>query len=108
MGIKVVFIGLAALLLLGCPTGGAFLQVWLNPYSREFRETPVGEKSVVINNHRFSGACERGSIFPESGTTDEIVRLAGEAGITDLHALISGRFSILGIYRRQTLIVYGD
>jgi hypothetical protein len=37
------------------------------------------------------------------------MRLAREAGITDLHHIDIKTLSILlGTYRRQTLIVYGD
>jgi len=41
--------------------------------------------------------------------TDEIMRLAREEGITDLHHIDIKTLSVLlGLYRRQTLIVYGD
>ena len=109
MGIKVVFIGLAALLLLGCADRRGLLYTsMVEPYSREFRETPVGEKAVVINNHRFKEPVSRLNISGE-WDTDEIERLAREAGITEIHYIDIKTLSILlGTYRRQTLIVYGD
>jgi hypothetical protein len=40
---------------------------------------------------------------------DKIMRVAREAGITELHYIDIKTLSIvLGIYRRQTLILYGE
>jgi TRL-like protein family len=107
MAIKVLFLGLVALLLLGCSDRRGLLYTSLvEPYSGDFRETPVGTKSVVTTTHRFK--VFRLNLSGE-WDTDEIVRVAREAGITDIHYIDVKTFSILlGTYRRQTLIVYGD
>jgi len=108
MVIKTALLGLIVMLAMGCSARGLLYTNTIEPYSRTFRDTPVGTKIVVINNHRFKEPISR---LPISGDwdTDAIMRLAREAGITDLHHIDIKTLSILlGTYRRQTLIVYGD
>jgi len=106
---------LAAIMIMGCSVRdrvrgenrgsarGIIYSSSIEPYSQDFHNTPVGTKSLVVNSHmlqvRVSGEWD----------TDEIMRLAREEGITDLHHIDIKTLSVLlGLYRRQTLIVYGD
>jgi len=108
MVIKAVLLCLAAMLVMGCSARGLVYTNTTEPYSRTFRDTPVGGKSVVIKTYRLKEPVTR---LPISGEwdSDVIMRVAREAGITDLHYIDIKTLSILlGTYRRQTLIVYGD
>jgi hypothetical protein len=115
MAIRAVFVCLAAIMVMGCSARnlvlgenrgsarGILYSSSIEPYSQDFHNTPVGEKSFVVNSYmlevRISGEWD----------TDEIMRLAREEGITDLHYIDIKTLSVLrGLYRRQTLIVYGD
>lgn len=101
MATKAALLCLATTLVMGCIST-------TEPYSRNFRNTPAGTKSVAINTHRIKEPVTRLS-FSGEWDTDEIMRLAREAGITDLHYIDIKTLSILlGTYRRQTFIVYGD
>jgi hypothetical protein len=108
MAIKAVFLCLTAMLVIGCSARGLLYTNTTEPYSRTFRDTPVGIKSVVINSHRLKEPLSQLRLSGE-WDSDIIMRLAREAGITELHHIDIKTFSILlGTYRRQTLIVYGD
>jgi len=111
MAIKAAFFCLAAILVLGCSGRGILYTNTIKPYSKAFRNTPVGGKVVVINTQNIQASVP--TITPPglSGQwdTDEIIHLAREAGITELHHIDIKTLSILlGTYRRQTLIVYED
>jgi hypothetical protein len=108
MAIKAVLFCLAAVLVMGCSARGLLYTSTTVPYYKTFRDTPVGTKSVVVNSHRIKEPVSRLSVSGE-WDTDEIMRAARKAGITDLHYIDIKTLSILlGTYRRQTLIVYGD
>ena len=108
MAIKAAFLCLAAMLVMGCSARGLLYTSTTEPYSHTFRDTPVGGKSVVIKTYRLKEPVTR---LPISGEwdSDEIMRLAREEGITELRYIDIKTLSILlGTYRQQTLIVYGD
>jgi hypothetical protein len=108
MAIKAACFCLAAMLVAGCSARGLLYTNTTEPYSRTFRDTPVGIKSIVINSHRLKEPLSQLRLSGE-WDSDEIMQLAREAGITDLHHIDIKTLSILlGTYRRQTLIVYGD
>ena len=108
MAIKAAVLLLVAMVFMGCSARGLVYTSTTEPYSRTFWNTPVGAKSVVIHTHRIKEPVSRLSVSGE-WDTDKIMRLAREAGITDLHYIDIKTLSILlGTYRRQTLIVYGD
>jgi hypothetical protein len=113
MVIKAVLVCLSAVLVLGCSARGVFERGMLytntiEPYSRDFRDTPVGTKYVATNTYRFSEPISRLNISGE-WDSEIIMRAVREAGITNLHYIDIKTLSILrGTYRRQTLIVYGD
>ena len=105
---KAALLCMVAMLVMGCSARGLLYTSTTEPYSQTFRNTPVGAKSIVINTYRLKEPVSRVSLSGE-WDTDEIMRAAREAGITDLHYIDIKTLSILlGTYRRQTLIVYGD
>ena len=108
MAIKAAFLFFVAMLVMGCSARGLLYTNTTEPYYKTFRDTPVGTKSVVVNSHRIKEPVSRLSVSGE-WDTDEIMRAARKAGITDLHYIDIRTLSIfLGTYRRQSLIVYGD
>jgi len=108
MAIKAALLCLVATLVMACSARGILYTSTTEPYYKTFRDTPVGTKFVIVNTHRIKEPVSRLSVSGE-WDTDEIMRLAREAGITDLHYIDIKTLSILlGTYRRQTLIVYGD
>ena len=110
MVIKAALLLLAAMLLMGCsaPPRGLLYTNTTEPYFGNFRDTPAGAKSVAVNSHRITEPLSRLNLSGE-WDTDVIMRAVREAGITDLHYIDIKTLSILlGTYRRQTLIVYGD
>jgi len=109
MAIKATFLCLTVVLLLGCGRGLLYTKT-IKPYTKTFRNTPVGEKVVVINTQGLKtppGLAPPG--LSGQWDTDEIIQLAREAGITELrHIDIKTLSILLGTYKRQTLILYGD
>lgn len=110
MAIKAALLCLAALLVMGCSGRGIVYTNTIKPYSKTFRDTPVGKKVVVINTQGIKTPPGLGPPgLAGEWDTDEIIQLAREAGITRLYHIDIKTLSILlGTYRRQTLIVYGD
>jgi hypothetical protein len=108
MAIKAAFLFLSAMMVMGCSARGLLYTSTTEPYSHDFRDTPVGEKCVFINSDRIKEPLTRVSLSGE-WDNDKIMRVAREAGITELHYIDIKTLSIvLGIYRRQALILYGE
>ena len=110
MVIKITFLCLTAVLILGCGRGLLYTDT-IKPYTKTFRNTPVGEKVVVINTESIKASIP--TITPPgfSGQwdTDDIMRLAREKGMTELHHIdIKTRSFLLGTFSRKSLIVYGN
>jgi len=110
MAIKATFLCLIAVLLLGCGRGLLYTKT-IKPYTKTFRNTPVGEKVLVINTQNIKASIP--TITPPglSGQwdTDDIMRLAREKGITELRYIDIKTVSfLLGTYSHKSLIVYGD
>ena len=110
MAIKTTLLCLTAVLLLGCGRGLLYTKT-IEPYTKTFRNTPVGEKFIVINTENIKASIP--TITPPGLSvqwdTDNIMRLAREKGITELRYIDIKTVSILlGTYSRKSLIVYGD
>lgn len=100
---------LLALLLAGCalPPGLIYSNTSA-PYSSKFSETPVGTKRCVIKSHQIKEPVTGRSIYAE-WSTDLILREARKAGIKEIYYIDKRTLSILlGIYKREALLVYGD
>lgn len=100
---------LLALLLTGCsPLRGLIYSHTTVPYSSTFRETPVGTKHCLIRSHQIREPLSGRSIYAE-WSTDLILGEARKAGIKEIYSMDKRTLSILlGIYKRETLLVYGD
>lgn len=78
------------------------------PYSVRFNETPVGAKRCVINNYQVKEPVTGYNMYAE-WSTSYILEEARKAGITNINYMDRKTLSILnGVYKRETLIVYGD
>jgi hypothetical protein len=100
---------LLALLLAGCglPRGLIYSNTTV-PYSSEFSETPVGTKHCVIRSHQIKEPVTGRSIYAE-WSADLILREAQKAGVKEIYYMDKRTLSILvGIYKRESLLVYGD
>jgi hypothetical protein len=96
---------LTALLLGGC---GLLYTDTTMPYSSKFGETPVGTKRCVIDSHQIKEPVTRYNLYAE-WSADHILSEARKAGIKDIYYMDKRTFSILlGIYKRESLILYGD
>jgi len=97
-------------MLAGCSGRGFVYTNTIEPYTKNFHNTPVGGKVVVINTQRLKTPPGLGPPgIAGEWDTDEIMRLARKAGITELRHIDIKTFSLLvGTYRRRSLIVYGD
>lgn len=108
---RIVFpLGLLAVLAAttGCVGPGLLYTRVVTPYTRDFRDTPVGTKVCRVDEHRLREPVS-GAGVSVSFTSRVLQEVALEAGITNLcHADLS-TFSILnGIYEKKTLLLYGD
>ena len=109
--IKTALSLLAISLLAGCapslPSGLLYSDT-TSPYSRKFDETPVGSKRCVIHDHQIREPVSGYNLYAE-WTSAYILSEARKAGISNIHYMDKRTFSILlGIYRRESLIIYGD
>lgn len=96
---------LGALLLAGC---GLIYSNRVSPYSTKFGGTPVGTKRCVINKHQIKEPVTGYNLYAE-WTWSSILDEARKAGITNVYYMDKQTLSILlGIYKRESFIIYGD
>ena len=106
MAIKTGVLVLAMTVLMGCGTTGLIYTNTVVPYSKQFKETPVGSKCCVLEDHRvrlpFTG-------FNAEWTMEYILKEARKAGINDIYYIdVKTESFVLGIYTRKSLYIYGD
>jgi len=103
-----------AILLLNMLTGcssmiiGYLFTNTVQPYSTDFNNTPLGSKRCTISNERIQEPLTGYSMSAEWAklTVEEAAR---KAGITQIHYAELKTLSFLrNVYRRRTIIVYGD
>jgi hypothetical protein len=95
-------------MLTGCGTFGIIYSSTVVPYSEEFKETPVGTKSCVIEDYQLSEPLTRVTLAAE-WSTNYILTEAKKAGINDIYYIDIKTVSILlGIYKHKTLVIYGN
>jgi hypothetical protein len=99
----------ATLFLAGCSFPPAIIYSDTTaPYSTKFIETPVGTKQCEIHSHQVKEPTTGYNIYAE-WSWSQILNEARKAGITEIHYMDKRTLSILnGIYKRESLIVYGD
>lgn len=105
-GLIYLFFLLTGLFLCGCH--GVLYTNCTYPLSRDFHETPVGNKAVETHRHKlkepFSGYGF--NITVSTGELDKLTKEAGmEAGYYADQKVVSFLF---GLYERKTVIVYGE
>ena len=114
MAIRFLFPLLATLLLSGCSGIGSTLvqgNIYTNvvqPYSTDFRDSPVGSKRCILDEYQFREPVSGYGVSVE-WSAGRILAAAKEAGISRISYTEMQTLSVLmGIYRRQRLIIYGD
>lgn len=114
MAIRAIFPILATLLLTGCSGVGSTMvqgNLYTNvvqPYSTDFHDSPVGSKRCVLDEHQFREPISGYGVSVE-WTAGRILAAAKAAGISRVSYTEMQTLSFLmGIYRRQRLIVHGD
>lgn len=106
--IKGLLVLLAGLLLAGCGQIALLYSDTIAPYSHQFDQTRVGSRRCVITSHRLREPVSGRSLSAE-WTTSRILDEAHKAGLTTISYIDRRTLSILlGIYRRESLIIYGD
>jgi hypothetical protein len=103
-----------AILLTGCSvldgnaTKGLIHTDIIQPFSTDFRSSPVGSKHCVLDEHQLREPVSGYGVSVE-WTSDVILAAADRAGISRISytELQTTRY-LLGIYRRQRLIIHGE
>lgn len=99
---------LPALLGSACVARGRVYTRVVEPYTKDFHETPVGDKTCRVSEHLVKEPVS-GAGVSASWTTRAIAEAACREGITNLYYVDVETLSILNsLYRRRTLILYGD
>jgi hypothetical protein len=99
---------LGLVLLAGCAPTGILYTHRVTPYSTCFGATQAGTKKCVINQHRISEPVTGAGIHA-AWTAERIRDEARKAGIQNICYMDRKTFSVLlGIYKRESLIIYGD
>jgi len=108
MVIKAFGAFLLVLNLSGCIERGIIYSNTVEPYSQEFNATRIGTKTCILNSYKIVDPLTGYSISAE-WTTSVILDRARKAGIRDINFIDKKTLSILnGLYRRESLIIYGD
>jgi hypothetical protein len=93
---------------MGCTPYGRIYSDTTVPYSKVFRETPVGTKRCVLHDYQIKEPVTGLNISAE-WTAERIKSEANKSGIKDIYYIDQRTFSILfGIYKRKSLLIYGD
>ena len=96
---------LLTLALTGCVGHGALVTDVTKPLMTDFDKTPVGSKKCVVDTHWVREPFYGTSV---EWTDSHIKSMAKKAGMTEIRHADLHTFSLFGIYRRRTVIVYGD
>ena len=99
---------LGSFLFTGCTPIGLLYTSTIVPYSEEFRNTPVGSKSCVIDEYQLREPVTRAGLSAV-WTTDVILKETRKAGIKEIYYIDKRTVrALLGTYRHDSLIVHGD
>lgn len=99
---------LALPLVAGCATFGAIYSDTVVPHSKRHNQTPLGSKRCEINTHQVKEPVSGYNIYAE-WTTSQILNEARRGGISEIYYMDKRTVSILlGIYKRESLIIHGD
>jgi hypothetical protein len=111
MVIRPIFAIAAIFAVVGCsgiaPPGLIYRNV-IQPYSVDYHDTKIGTKHCVIDEHSVSEPFTGYGVSVE-WSADVIQNAATKAGITEITCMDEQTLSfLLGIYKRERLIVYGN
>ena len=91
----------------GLATGLIYTKV-IRPYSYDYHNTKVGTKQCVIDTHSVKEPVSGYGVRVE-WSLEEIQNTVAQAGISEITCIDEQTLSVLlGIYKRQRLIVYGN
>jgi hypothetical protein len=114
MAIRFIAPLLLALLLAGCSgfletsASGRLYTNTIRPHSRDFHNSPVGDKQCLIDEHQLREPVSGYGVSVE-WTADLILAAANQAGISRIsYTELQTVSFLLGVYRRQRLIIHGD
>ena len=106
--IRVLTIFLILLTAQGCAIQGRLYSNLTEPYSKNFNKTPIGTKTCVIKDHRLREPISNYN-FSAEWTNETIAAAAEKAGLSEIYYADIHTFSLLfEIYRKRTLILYGE
>ena len=102
--IRLYSILLMVFLMSGCGGRGIIYTSTVQPFVTDFNHTPTGSKKCVIRDHTI----QINNVSVE-WIAEHFAETLKKAGIKKIHYSEMRTFSVLfGIYKRKTLIVYGD
>lgn len=88
----------------GCAGPGRLYTNVVEPYTKNFHDTPIGSKKCVLRDYTI----QVNNVSAE-WITEYFADALKEAGIQKFYYAEMHTFSVLfGLYQRKTLIVYGD
>jgi hypothetical protein len=91
----------------GLATGLIYTEV-VRPYSYDYHDTKVGTKQCIFDSHSIKEPVSGYGVRVE-WSLEEIQYAASQAGISEITCIDEQTLSILlGIYKRQRLIIYGN
>jgi hypothetical protein len=97
-----------AVLVSGCAPKGIIYSDTVVPYTKNFSLTPVGSKKCEVQKYQLKEPVTGYNITAE-WTTDYILNKAHDAGIKEINYIDKRTISVLmDVYKRETLIVYGN
>ncbi|MCD6288356.1 MAG: hypothetical protein J7M12_04500 [Candidatus Hydrogenedentes bacterium] len=105
MATKLFSVCLLILMATGCATQGLLVTDVTRPLMTDFDKTPVGNKKCVMDTHLIREPFFHSSVEWTDNTIEPRIK---RAGITELRHADLHTFSLFGIYRRQSVVVYGD
>jgi hypothetical protein len=109
--IKHCYFVLFVLTIISSPGCGVLYTNVVRPHSRDFNNTPIGSKKCTLSAHKIQvpiAPLARSRVSAE-WDTERINDAAQKAGITKIYYTeLKTQEILLGTYRRQTLIIYGD
>ena len=93
--------------LTGCVQSPLIYQNTIRPFTNDFEDTSVGSKKCTVKSYKLRVPVANYNVTAE-WDVNTVVKAARSAGITNICHADERILSVLSIYRRKTLIVYGD
>ena len=108
MATRLYLIIIALLLVTGCAGRGLLYTNNVRTYALDLKDTPVGSKVIMIPEHRVTEPITGWGMSTILGSKT-VAAAAREAGMTKIYYADRRTISVfLGLYRKRTLIIYGE